>query len=66
MVYTGVQVRYTESRVGQRAVVKIVKWRWVLVEVCSVPAAGAGRVDHVGDLCGVERLAAGVLHITRM
>jgi hypothetical protein len=34
-----VQVRYTGSRVGQRAVVKVVKWRWALAEVCSVPAA---------------------------
>ena len=39
VAYAGVQVRYTESRVGQRAVVKVVKWRWALAEVCSVPAA---------------------------
>jgi hypothetical protein len=40
--FAGVSVRYTESRVVRRAVVKVVKWRRASVELCSVPAAEQG------------------------
>jgi len=59
VAYAGVQVRYTGSRVGQRAVVKVVKWRWALAEVCSVPAAEEGGWITSATYVEWRRLAAG-------
>lgn len=55
---------------SKRSVVKVVKWRWALVEGMyegNVPAAEQGGLAEVGDLCGeASGLAGRGLHVIRM